>query len=94
MKNTINVLTLMFCFTVVTQSQTQLFITDALSGTNFNLTIKTGSVNFYSGFNTNTLGVNGNYLGPTLILRKDDYILTDVTQCRRIGSIPSKNPKH
>lgn len=39
--------------------QTQLAIPDTLSGTKFHLTIQKGSVNFYFGFTTNTIGVNG-----------------------------------
>jgi len=59
--------------------QTQLAIPDTLSGINFNLTVKSGTVNFYPGFVTNTMGVNGNYLGPTLILRKGEHVLMNVT---------------
>ncbi len=59
--------------------QTQLTIPDTLSGINFNLTVKSGTVNFYPGFVTNTMGVNGNYLGPTLILRKGEHVLMNVT---------------
>jgi bilirubin oxidase len=59
--------------------QTQLAIPDTLSGTKFNLTIQKGSVNFYPGFTTNTHGVNGNILGPTLILRKGDNITLNVS---------------
>jgi len=59
--------------------QTQLTIPDTLSGTNFNLTVKSGTVNFYPGFVTNTMGVNGNYLGPTLILRKGEHVQINVT---------------
>ncbi len=51
-------------------AQNKLPIPDTLSGNNFNLTIQNGTVNFYSGFQTKTMGVNGSLLGPTLILRK------------------------
>ncbi len=58
--------------------QTQLAIPDTLSGTRFNLTIQKGSVNFYPGYATNTIGVNGSLLGPTLIFRKGDNVSMNV----------------
>lgn len=61
------------------KAQNKLQIPDTLSGTKFNLTIQKGSVNYYPGFSTNTIGVNGNILGPTLILRKGDNISMNVT---------------
>jgi bilirubin oxidase len=61
------------------KAQNKLQIPDTLSGTKFNLTIQKGSVSFYPGFTTNTLGVNGNILGPTLILRKGDNVSMNVT---------------
>jgi bilirubin oxidase len=61
------------------RAQNKLQIPDTLSGTKFNLTIQKGLVNFYPGFSTNTIGVNGNILGPTLILRKGDNISMNVT---------------
>ncbi|OGU65746.1 MAG: hypothetical protein A2499_18490 [Stygiobacter sp. RIFOXYC12_FULL_38_8] len=65
-------------FFVNSRAQNKLQIPDTLSGTNFNLTIQKGSVNFYPGFTTNTIGVNGNILGPTLILRKGDNVSMNV----------------
>ncbi len=61
------------------RSQNKLQIPDTLSGTKFNLTIQKGTINFYPGFTTNTHGVNGNLLGPTLILRKGDNITLNVS---------------
>ena len=34
---------------------------------------------FYPGFNTNTIGVNGDYLGPTLLLNQGDFVQMQVT---------------
>ncbi len=65
-------------FSFSNRAQNRLQIPDTLSGTNFNLTIQKGSVNFYPGFTTNTIGVNGNILGPTLILQKGDYVKMNV----------------
>jgi bilirubin oxidase len=66
-------------FFINSSSQNRLQIPDTLSGIQFNLTIQKGSVNFYPGFTTNTIGVNGNILGPTLILRKGDNVSMNVT---------------
>ncbi len=59
--------------------QNPLWIPDTLSGTNFNLTVQTGIVQFYAGQNTPTYGVNGNFLAPTLFLNKDDTVTLNVT---------------
>ncbi|HRI26432.1 MAG TPA: multicopper oxidase domain-containing protein [Chitinophagales bacterium] len=59
-------------------AQNPLFIPDTLSGTNINLTLQTGSVNFYPGIPTATMGANGNLLGPTLILNKHQYVTINV----------------
>ncbi len=45
-------------------------IPDTLSGNPIHLIIKEGEKQFFSGINTTTIGYNGNYLGPTLILNK------------------------
>lgn len=51
-----------------------LAIPAALSGTNFNLTVADSSHNFFGAFNTPTNAVNGSYLGPTLIVNKNDSV--------------------
>jgi bilirubin oxidase len=60
-------------------SQNPLFIPPVLSGTNFNLDVQDGVVQFYQGFNTPTYGVNGNILGPTMIWNKGDAVTLNVT---------------
>lgn len=42
----IQTFSLIICFNIVVQSQTQLIIPDKLSGTKFNLTIQNGSINY------------------------------------------------
>ncbi|MBM4172110.1 MAG: T9SS type A sorting domain-containing protein [Ignavibacteria bacterium] len=69
---------LLILFAVNYDAQNKILIPDTLSGVNFNLTIQKGTTNFYSGFQTNTLGINGNLLGPTLILRKGDHVQMNV----------------
>jgi len=60
--------------TSVTIAQNPLAIPDTLSGTGFNLVIYDTTKIFYNGYTTNTFGVNGNYLGPTLFLNKGDSV--------------------
>lgn len=59
-------------------AQNKLPIPDTLSGNNFNLTIQNGSVSFYPGFQTKTMGVNGSLLGPTLLLKKGTQVQMNV----------------
>jgi bilirubin oxidase len=55
-------------------AQTPLLIPDTLVGTSLELTLQNGTFSFFSGQNTTTMGVNGNILGPTLIINKDDFV--------------------
>lgn len=59
--------------------QNPLFIPDTLTGSSINLTLQHGTVNFYPGNATQTMGVNGNLLGPTLILNKNQTVTMNVT---------------
>lgn len=57
-----------------------LAIPSLLTGTNINLSVHSGTVSFYPGFNTNSIGFNSyNYLGPTLLLNKGDSVIMNVT---------------
>ena len=58
-------------------AQNPLLIPDTLSGSSINLTLQNGTFSFFSGQNTTTMGVNGDILGPTLILKKDNFV--DIT---------------
>ncbi len=67
-------------------AQNPILIPDTIMGTNVDLTLQYGTHQFYSGINTNTMGVNGDVLGPTLILNQGDFVnftvknnLTDTT---------------
>ena len=60
-------------------AQNSLPIPAALTGSNFNLTLQHDSVVFYPGYQTNTMGVNGALLGPTLIFQQGDYVNINVT---------------
>ncbi len=75
----IKILTAFFIFSAsFVSAQNPIAIPDTLSGTNFNLTIYDTSKVFYSGYTTNTFGINGAYLGPTLIFKKGDSISLQV----------------
>ncbi len=54
--------------------QNPVIIPGTLSGPEFNLTLQNGTFQFYDGINTTTMGVNGNILGPTLIMHKGDNV--------------------
>lgn len=60
-------------------AQNALFIPPTLSGTNFNLNLQAGTKSFLSGQATNTYGINGTYLGPTLILEQGNTVTLNVT---------------
>jgi bilirubin oxidase len=60
------------------KAQNLLAIPDTLSGTTFNLNLLDTNKVFFTGFTTNTFGVNTNYLGPTLFLNQGDSIQLNV----------------
>jgi blue copper oxidase len=60
-------------------AQNPLAIPPALTGTSFNLNIQNGTTQFWPGINTPTFGINGNILGPTLIVNKWDWLTMNVT---------------
>ena len=54
--------------------QNPVVIPETLSGPEFNLTLQNGTFQFYEGINTTTMGVNGNILGPTLIMQNGENV--------------------
>ena len=57
---------------------------DSLTGRRvYNLTMQQGTHEFISGIQTSTLGYNGNFLGPTLRLRRQDNV--DINVSNNIG---------
>ena len=81
MKNILLIISLVL--TIQLSAQNQLLIPDTLSGTNFELNLGNGTVNFYEGQETTTMGVNGSILGPTLIMNKNDFV--DIRVNNNIG---------
>lgn len=59
-------------------AQNPLFIPPSLTGTNFDLTVQSGSTNFYGSILTPTYGINGTFLSPTIIVNKGDNITLNV----------------
>ncbi|MEP7264105.1 MAG: multicopper oxidase domain-containing protein [Bacteroidota bacterium] len=57
----------------------QLFIPPVLSGNNFNLSFNASTRQFFPGLTTDTYGINGDYLGPTLVFQKNDSVFINVT---------------
>ncbi len=55
-------------------AQNQLLIPDTVNSSNINLTLDYGTYEFFPGKTTQTMGANGNILGPTLILQQGDSI--------------------
>lgn len=62
-----------------TTAQNPLFIPPTMSGTDFQLNVQSGTVSFWNGINTPTYGVNGNFLGPTLIFNKGEVVNLHIT---------------
>ncbi len=77
MKIIIQTILALITFNVV-QAQTLIPIPDTLSGSSINLSIAEGSKQFFNGFNTFTIGYNGSYLGPTIILNKGQNVTMNV----------------
>jgi bilirubin oxidase len=81
MKNICCYLALLFGLLIIPEvsGQNPLFIPQALSGEEINLSFQTGQASIFEGFTTNTLGYNQDFLGPTLILEQGNDITFNVT---------------
>lgn len=66
-------------FALPLMAQTPLPIPDTLSGTTIDLTVQEGTWEFHAGEVIPTYGYNGDLLGPTLILNKDQEVTINVT---------------
>jgi bilirubin oxidase len=66
-----------FFFSITSYSQSffnPLNIPSTLTGSNFNLSVAPSTHTFYGTTATPTYGINGSYLGPTLIMNKNDSV--------------------
>ncbi len=76
----IHAITLWFIFfSFYSFAQNQLIIPTTIESTNINLTLQNGTHQFFAGQNTATMGINGNILGPTLIVNDGDDLNINVT---------------
>jgi blue copper oxidase len=66
------------CISKIIFAQNQLVIPPSLTGTNFNLTVQSGTQTFYGSTPTPTYGINGAFLSPTIIVNKGDSITLNV----------------
>ena len=64
--------------TLTAQTQNPLLIPPTLTGPNYNLIVDYDSLEIFPGFFTQTAGVNGAILGPTLIINKGDVVTMNV----------------
>ncbi|HKJ79234.1 MAG TPA: multicopper oxidase domain-containing protein [Prolixibacteraceae bacterium] len=55
-------------------AQNPVLIPDTLPGKTFELNLQNGEVQFFEGQTTETMGANGNILGPTLLMNKGDFV--------------------
>jgi bilirubin oxidase len=60
------------------QAQNPLAIPPTLTGTNFNLTVQSGTKTFYGTSTTPTYGINGVWMSPTIIVNKGDNVTLNV----------------
>ena len=60
-------------------AQNLLSIPPTIETTDINLTLQNGTYQFFSGFDTATMGVNGAVLGPTLVVQKGSDLNINVT---------------
>lgn len=72
-------LLLVLCIGLYTAAQNPLAIPSTLNGTIINLTMQSDSVQFLPGTITQTLGYNGSYLGPTLLLDNGSNVTINVS---------------
>ena len=64
--------------TLTAQIQNPLLIPPTLTGPNYSLVVDYDSLEIFPGFFTQTAGVNGAILGPTLIINKGDVVTMNV----------------
>jgi blue copper oxidase len=70
-------------------AQNVLNIPPTLTGTVFNLTVQSGTQSFYPSTTTPTLGINGAWMSPTIVVNKDDIVTLNV-----INSLTVKTTMH
>lgn len=79
MNNVIKICAFLLLLSTGSDAQNVLNIPPALTGTSFNLTVQSGTQNFYTATTTPTYGINGTWMAPTIIVNKGDSITLNVT---------------
>ena len=78
MKKRILFSALLLIYIPLISQQNKLHIPDTLSGNDITLTLQKGSFSFFPGQLTETMGANGNLLGPTIMLKKHQQVKLNV----------------
>ena len=79
MKNILSIAIVLIATNSITaQTQNPLLIPDTLTGPTYNLTIDYDSVEIYPGIYTQSAGINGPILAPTLIINHGDVVTINV----------------
>ena len=81
MKSTISIF--LALLSITSAAQNPMIVPTALDGGTYQLTLQTGTHEFYPGITSNTMGVNGSLLGPTLIMEAGENV--DVTFDNQLG---------
>lgn len=63
----------------ISSAQNLISIPDTISGLSISVSIDDSAKQFFSGYNTKTIGYNGRYLGPTIFLNKGQNVNLNVT---------------
>lgn len=71
-------LLLLLSYSGIVLGQNPITIPPTIETNIINLSLNQGVTQFYNGINTNTMGANGNLLGPTLILNQGDLVTINV----------------
>ena len=77
---------ILFFQCVMVQAQNPLAIPPSLTGTNFNLTVQSGTQTFYGTKTTPTYGINGVWMSPTIIVNKGDSITLNVINTLNVST--------
>jgi blue copper oxidase len=76
-------------YALLSTAQNTLYIPPILTGTNFNLTVQSGTTVLYGNTPTPTYGINGVWMSPTIAVNKDDSITLNV-----INNLPVRTTMH
>ncbi len=68
----------LLCLSLGVRAQNALSIPPVLTGATFNLEVQNGTRSFYPPVNTPTLGINGGWMAPTVVVNKGDSITLNV----------------